>query len=116
MPIYEYRCENCHKVSSFLLLRVSEELVPYCKACGSKDVKKKISRVAVLRDEERIMESLLDPSKFSDLDENDPGSIERVMKRVGRELGDELGEDFNETLEEAMAGGASGEANTGEEI
>jgi len=48
------------------------------------------------------MESLLDPSKFSDLDENDPGSMERVMRKMGKELGGELGEGFEESMEEAL--------------
>ncbi len=104
MPIYEYQCLLCKKISSFLLLRASEEVEPYCKACGSKDVKKRMSRVALLRGEERMMESLLDPIKFSDLDENDPSSIERAMKRMGREFGDELGEGFEQTVEEALSG------------
>jgi len=103
MPIYEYRCEACGRVSSFLLLRVSEEVDPFCKACGSKEVKRIISRVAVLKTEEQRMERLLDPSRFSDLDENDPASIERAVKRMGRELGDDLGEGFEESMEEAMA-------------
>lgn len=103
MPIYEYRCEACGRVSSFLLLRASEEVNPFCRQCGSKEVTRILSRVAVLKSEEQRMESLLDPSKFSGLDENDPASIERVMKKMGRELGDELGEGFEESMEEAMA-------------
>ena len=118
MPIYEYRCEACGRVSSFLLLRISEEVDPFCKACGSREVKRIMSRVAVLKSEEQRMERLLDPSKFSDLDENDPASLERAMKRMGRELGDELGEGFEETVEEAMAEEASypgsGEASDSE--
>jgi len=102
MPIYEYYCDACHKKSSFLLLRVSEEIEPYCKSCGNKDVKKLISRISVPKSEEKRMESLLDPSKFSDLDENDPASVERVMSKMGKELGDELGEGFEESMEEAL--------------
>jgi putative FmdB family regulatory protein len=102
MPIYEYRCETCNRLSSFLLLRITEEIEPHCKHCGSKDVKKVISRVAVLKSEEKRLESMLDPSKFSDLDENDPRSVERVMRRMGKELGDELGEGFEESVEEAL--------------
>jgi putative FmdB family regulatory protein len=105
MPIYEYRCEACGRTSSFLLLRASEEMEPYCKACGSKDVARLISRVTVLKSEERRMEGLLDPSKFSDLDENDPSSIERVVRRMGRDFGDELGEGFEESMEEALSDG-----------
>jgi len=103
MPIYEYYCESCKKVSSFLLMRVSEEIHPYCKNCNSPDVRRILSRVAVVKSEEKRMESLLDPSKFSDLDENDPRSVERMMKRMGRELGDELGEGFEEEMEEALS-------------
>ena len=104
MPIYEYRCQSCKKISSFLLLRATEEITPYCKACGNKEVVRQVSRVAILRGEEKMMESLLDPSKLSDLDENDPASVERVVRRMGRELGDELGEDFREGMEEALSG------------
>ncbi len=103
MPIYEYRCKKCKKLSSFLLLRITEEIDPHCTHCGSKDVTKIISRVAVLKSEEQRLESMLDPSKFSDLDENDPRSVERVMRRMGRELGDELGEGFEESMEEALS-------------
>ncbi|MCX7966394.1 MAG: zinc ribbon domain-containing protein [Syntrophorhabdaceae bacterium] len=114
MPIYEYRCNDCKKISSFLLLRISEEIDPYCKTCGSKNVNRIISRVAVLKSEEKRMESLLDPTKFSDLDENDPSSIERFMKRMGRELGDEFGEDFEESMYEALeAEGSPTEAQEG---
>jgi putative FmdB family regulatory protein len=101
MPIYEYRCNNCGGVTSFLLLRPSEAVDPYCKACGSKGVARVISRVFVPRSEERRMEGLLDPARFSDLDENDPVSIERAARRMG----EELGEDFNESMEEALAAG-----------
>jgi len=102
MPIYEYYCEDCHKKSSFLLLRVSEEIDPFCKACGGKRLKRLISRVSIPKSEEKRMEGLLDPSKFSDLDENDPKSVERIMRKMGKELGDELGEDFEQSMEEAL--------------
>jgi putative FmdB family regulatory protein len=99
MPIYEYRCEECGKLSSFLLLRVSETIDPQCKHCGSTNVKRIISRVTVFKSEEKRLETLLDPAKFSDLDENDPRSVERLARHMGRELGDELGEDFEESME-----------------
>lgn len=103
MPIYEYYCETCKKTSSFLLLRSSEEVEPYCKHCQSKAVKRVMSRVTVLRSEEQRMESLLDPSRLGGLDENDPKSVERLVKRMGSELGDELGEGFEQEMEEALA-------------
>ncbi|MGD0238307.1 MAG: zinc ribbon domain-containing protein [Syntrophorhabdales bacterium] len=103
MPIYEYYCDRCKKVSSFLLLRATEEIEPRCKSCDTKDVRRILSRVSILKSEESRMESLLDPSKLSGLDENDPRSVEKLMKRMGRELGDELGEGFEQEMEEAMS-------------
>jgi putative FmdB family regulatory protein len=105
MPIYEYYCDACKKKSSFLLLRVSEAVEPYCKHCRSQAVKRVLSRVAILRSEEKRMESLLDPGALGGLDENDPRSVEKLMKRMGSEFRDELGEGFEGEMEEALAGG-----------
>lgn len=103
MPIYEYYCDRCKKISSFLLLRATEEIEPHCKSCNAKDVRRILSRVTVLKSEESRMESLLDPSRLSDLDEKDPRSMEKLMRRMGRELGDEMGEGFEQEMEEALS-------------
>lgn len=101
MPIYEYRCEDCGKISSFLTLSISEKYDPLCSRCGSRRLKRLISRVAVFRSEESRLESLADPSKLGDLDENDPRSLARWMKKMGRELGEDLGEDFESEIDQA---------------
>src|SRR5271169_3400621 len=103
MPVYEFYCKSCKKTSSFLTLRISEEIEPYCKHCKSTDVTRVISRVTVLKSEEKRMENLLDPATLGGLDENDPRSVERLMKRMGSELGDVLGEGFAGEMEEAFA-------------
>lgn len=103
MPIYEYLCEQCHRISTFLTLRISEVLEPYCTACGSKKVTRILSRVSIIKGEERHIEGLLDPHNLSSLDENDPRTIERFMKKMGGTLKDELGDGFDEAMEEAMA-------------
>ena len=55
------------------------------------------------------MESLADPSSFSGLDENDPGSVARWMKKMGKELGEDLGgEDIDQLAEEAAQEAAGG--------
>jgi putative FmdB family regulatory protein len=103
MPIYEYRCRQCGQKSSFLLLSVKSQFEARCQHCGGTDLVRLISRVAILRSEEQRLESLADPSKLGDLDENDPESLARWMKKFGREMGDELGPDFNEEVDRAMA-------------
>jgi putative FmdB family regulatory protein len=101
MPIYEYRCEDCGKISEFLLMRIDEKLKPQCKRCQSKKMSRVLSRVRVLRSEESRMEGLADPSKWGDLDENNPKSMAKWMKRMGKELGEDVG-DVDEMMDEAM--------------
>ncbi len=112
MPIYEYRCEDCGKISEFLLIRIEKAFVPQCKRCKSKKMSRVLSKVRVIRSEESRMESLADPSKWGDLDERDPKSMAKMMKRLGKEFGEELGEDADRMVDEAMdeeMGGKSGE-------
>ncbi len=52
------------------------------------------------------MESLGDPSKMGDVDENDPKSVARMMKRMGKEMGDGFnGPEFDQAVEELEGGG-----------
>jgi putative FmdB family regulatory protein len=101
MPIYEYRCEDCGKISEFLLMRIDEKFTPECKRCKSKKMSRVLSRVRVLRSEESRMEGLADPSKWGNLDENDPKSMAKWMKRMGKELGEDVG-DVDQMVDEAM--------------
>ena len=109
MPIYEYRCRDCGWKSVFITLSVKSALEPKCKKCGGLNLEKLVSRVAVSRSEESRMESLADPSKLSGLDENDPKSVARWMKKMGKEMGEEAGEDFDQSIDEAMEEAESGE-------
>ena len=109
MPIYEYRCRDCRGKSVFITLSVRSALEPKCKKCGSLNLEKLVSRVAVSRSEERRLESLADPAKLSGLDENDPQSVARWMKKMGKEMGDDAGEDFDQSIDEAMEEAESGE-------
>lgn len=102
MPIYEYRCKDCGKKSTFVTLSAKSSLAPKCKKCGSRNLGKIVSRVAIFRSEESRLESLADPSKLSGLDESDPSSVARWMKKMGKEVGEDLGEDFDQAVEEAV--------------
>jgi len=102
MPIYEYRCQDCARVSSFIVLNIRDPFHPKCKRCQSAKMNKLISRVARVRSEESRLESLTDPSRLGGIDENNPASMARWMKRMGKELGEDMGEDFDSLMEEAM--------------
>lgn len=100
MPIYEYRCTDCGKRSSILILSLSRQTSPACKYCQSPRLERIMSRFAAPKSEEARIEALADPSQFGDLDENDPKSMARLMKKMGREMGEDFGDDLDEALEE----------------
>ena len=75
-----------------------------------------MSRFAMPRSEESRMESLADPSRMGDVDENDPKSVARMMKRMGKEMGDEFsGPEFDEAVEEIESGGDLGDGGSDDE-
>lgn len=102
MPIYEYRCAACRKKTTVITLSVGAAVDPVCRHCGGRSMEKLVSRVAVKRSEESRLESLADPSSLAGLDENDPKSVARWMKKMGREIGEEAGEDFEAEVDKAM--------------
>ena len=102
MPIYEYRCKECRKKSTFVTLSAKAVLMPKCKHCGSLKMEKLVSRVAIFRSEESRLENLADPSNLSGLDENDPKSVARWMKKMGKEMGEDAGEDFDREIDQAV--------------
>ena len=112
MPLYEYRCTSCKKRVTILTLRASEAVDAVCDRCGKRTLERLLSRFAMGRSEEARLESLADPANLSGLDENDPASVARWMKRMSSEMGDEVGggSDIDEMAEE-MATGADASDN-----
>ncbi len=110
MPIYEYRCGACRKRVQVLTLRSSETPDAVCDRCGSRELERLLSRFAIARSEESRLDSLADPSTLSGLDESDPRSMARWMRRMGKELGEDVGgPDFDEMVDELESGGGPGE-------
>ena len=70
-----------------------------------------MSRFATIKSEEARLESLADPGGLGDIDENDPASVARFMKKMGREMGDDLGNDFDEVVDEALSESKGDEAS-----
>lgn len=48
MPIYEYLCHSCNRVFSFISPTVNPQKLPVCPKCGAQDLKKVLSRFAVV--------------------------------------------------------------------
>ncbi len=108
MPIYEYRCLDCKRRVSVFWRSFSdlenENARPQCPRCGGTHLARLISRVAVLRSEESRLDNLADADMLDGLDEEDPKSIARWMRRMSRETGEDLGPEFDEVVDRLEAG------------
>jgi len=106
MPIYEYQCQECRRISSFLILNREEPFTPRCRHCGGQQLERVLSRVHVRLSEETRLERLADPDRLGRLDENDPASMARVMKEMAQATGEDFGgEDLDQMVEEAVEEG-----------
>lgn len=113
MPIYEYICSQCNGRFSKLVRGFSDPSNLQCPRCHNTDVRRAVSRVAVVRSEEARLDAMADPAMFSGLDENDPASVARWAKKMGKEMGEDLGADWDEMVDQMMEEEMNGEGGEG---
>lgn len=116
MPLFEYRCDDCRRRFTLLVGMTAQAVEQACPRCGGTKFRKLISRFAVARSEDDILDSVADPSSLGDPE--DPRAMADWMRRVSREMGEDLGDDFDELVEEAVreeieGGGSSGDGEDG---
>jgi putative FmdB family regulatory protein len=104
MPIYEYRCTACRRKTTVLTLRVSEIVEPVCEHCGSRDLTRQLSRFAMVRSDDARLDDLTNDASLGDVDESDPKSMARWMRKMGSELGEDAGDDFGDMIDEIEDG------------
>lgn len=105
MPIYEYRCGDCRRRVSLFFRSFSDvPEAPSCPRCGGTRLTRLISRVAVVRSEDSRLDDLGDPSMLGDLDEDDPKSLARWMRKMSSEVGEEMPQEFDEVIDRLESG------------
>jgi len=102
VPIYEFRCNGCGRRTSVFIRSIAAQVAAVCPHCGSADTRRLISRVAVLRSEEDSFG--LDDSSLAGLDESDPRSVARWVRRMSRQMGEPLDAEMEADLERMEAG------------
>jgi putative FmdB family regulatory protein len=115
MPIYEYECRGCHRRVSVLVRSLSGAPSPRCPRCDSAELTRLMSRFATVKSEDARLDSFADPAQYGDLNENDPQSVARFVKRMGAEMGEDLGEDLDAAMDEAMSESPAEEAGGADE-
>jgi len=117
MPLYEYICSRCRRRSTHFIRSVNHPEAVKCLHCGSDDVLRIMSRFASLKSEEARLEQMADPGRWGGLDENNPASVARFVRKMGEEMGEDVSRDeieqmADEAAHESETGGDAGE--TGE--
>ena len=99
MPIYEYRCNQCNREFSELILNVEGVRKIKCKYCHSRNVTKLVSSFRVHQTEESRLTNF-DTSRLRGDDfYKDSRNVGLWAKKRMRELGVDLGPKMDEIVE-----------------
>ncbi len=103
MPIYEYRCQDCGRLSSVFTRSVSSPVNAACKHCGSGRLEKSLSRFAYHKSEGDILRDYgAEPKRLDDY--KDPRQIGRWAERKFDEFGIEMPREAREMIDAAREG------------
>ena len=102
MPIYEFGCSDCRRRTSVFVRSIGADVEARCEHCGSANVRRLVSRVAVGR--AAGAGGGFDERLLAGVDEDDPRSMARFARRMRDELGEDLGPDFDEAIDQMEAG------------
>jgi putative FmdB family regulatory protein len=105
MPTYDYICNNCNqRFDAFLTFAEYGKKKVKCAHCGSKNVRRRMTKVRIAKSEEGRMDAMADDfSGFEGL-EDDPKAMGRMMRKMGKEMGEELPPEFDEVVDRLEKG------------
>jgi putative FmdB family regulatory protein len=104
MPIYEYECMACDKITSSLILKPEEEALVCCEHCGENDIKRIISRCTAHKTESQRLNNFNTQGHADEGLKGDPRNVGLWAKKRTKELGVDLGSTLDETIDRARSG------------
>jgi putative FmdB family regulatory protein len=105
MPTYDFICNNCNqRFDIFMTFSEYGKKTVICAHCGSKDVRRRMTKVRIAKSEESRMDSMADDfSGFEGL-EDDPQAMGQMMRKMGKEMGEEMPPEFDEVVDRLESG------------
>ncbi|MBW2062691.1 MAG: zinc ribbon domain-containing protein [Deltaproteobacteria bacterium] len=101
MPIYEYRCESCGKITSALILKSQEEETLQCAHCQGDCLIRVLSQFALHKTEAQRLNEFNSSAPRDDSFYKDNRNVGLWAKKRAHELGVDLGDRFDEVVERA---------------
>lgn len=103
MPIYEYRCDDCGRLTSLFVKSMSGEIKAACDHCGGRKLSRALSRFAYHRSEQQVLEQYgAEPNRLEDY--KDPRQIGRWVERKFDEYGMDVPSEAKEMIDAAREG------------
>lgn len=104
MPIYEYQCKSCDKITSVLILKPHEESQVRCRCCKSNSLERVLSRVVLHQSESQRLSNFDTSAPRDDSFYKDSRNVGLWAKKRAKELGADLGPEFDTVVEKARTG------------
>ena len=105
MPVYEYRCNNCHQVVALYLRNFADVPQVRCTRCGSHNLSRLFSTFAVHKTYKDVYEDILSDSQLvRGMMANDPRAMAQWSKKMEGAGGGEIGPEYEEMTERLERG------------
>lgn len=106
MPIYEYTCLDCRRRVSvfFRTFGEADDGAARCPACQGVNLRRLVSRVAVLRSEESRFDGMGGESMMAGLENEDPRALAGMMRKMSDEMGEPLDAEMHEVVQRLERG------------
>jgi len=103
VPIYEYTCSDCSRLTSVFLKSMSSKKKPVCSHCGGKKLSRALSRFAYHQSEQQVLERHgAEPRSMEEY--KDPRQIGQWVERKFDDYGMELPDKAREMIDSAREG------------
>lgn len=105
MPIYEFRCDDCRRITNHFSRKPDPEATAACEHCGSDSTQRLVSSFARTYSRADILERYGDPGVDGDkADLRDPRQIGSWVEKKFDEYGVDMPESAREMIDAAREG------------
>lgn len=104
MPIYEYECAVCGRLSSQVILGSEREVPPPCAGCGAAETRRVMSSFAMVESEGSRLANFDPAQPRNESFYSDSRNVGLWAKKRAQQMGVDLGPKFDATVESARSG------------